>query len=194
MDLRTVKLVRKHKLKGLKELQLEIIYQEITRLLNIHYKIETIQTKYEDYFLERLRLYTKLKAFRSVWIGSRCIDIFIPSLTGANTSENKMKGLAIELDGKVHNQYDKMIKDEHLGDYLSSLGIAHMSIENSDIRNSNIVSFLETLPSLNRLDSRARNRLWRTIHIETIRKNKDLITQLGSITSKRALEILRSIQ
>jgi len=194
MDLRNVKLVNREKLKQFKELQLRVIYLEICNQLDLYYSPETVRTKHEEIFSNQIKKYTKLKFFKSVWIGRRCVDIFIPSLAGSGTSKNKMKGLVVELNGSIHDEYEKMNRDENLGNYLQSIGIGLASIDNYDLRHSNVISFFEQLPNIERIDFRARQRLWRTIYIETIRKNEDLIRNLGNLSASRALEILRRVQ
>ena len=194
MDYRKVKLAKREKLKQLKELQLMTIYREIVSKLNQRYSSEKVITGYESQFAGLIKNYTKLQFYQSTWIGSRCVDIFIPSIAGDQNNGRRMKGLVIEINGPIHDEYKKMNRDENLGDYLSRLGIGVISIENYDLRHPILTSLLESISALNKIDHRARQRVWRNIYIETLIKNEDLIESLGSISSRRALEILRRVK
>ena len=115
--------------------------------------------------------HTKLKILTSFWIGTRNIDIFIPGVRNRDDPHKEkriMNGLAIELDGQIHNQIRKGKRDNHKQSILHKLNIGCLVIENEDIRKININTFLYRLSTLVRLDFRGKRRLMRNIYLETL--------------------------
>ena len=98
-------------------------YQKVTRSLNKTYEAETIRTRAERYLHQLLRESTGEDIKASMWIGNHCVDLFIPRI-----------GLAIEVDGDIHDNEMKMRKDELKEEFLAKLGIMVWHINNNEIR------------------------------------------------------------
>lgn len=149
--------------------ELEDLYCQICGRLNEKYASTIYKTATEikvTEFLQRL----KVPYEQQRWIGNRCVDIFLPWIGGNNSLANrKMFGLAIELNGKIHNSQIKMKKDESLGDYLNEISIGVSSIENSDVRLWELLSEIKNYSIKKaRLDYRAIKRVNTRVYLETI--------------------------
>lgn len=139
-------------------------YEEITKRLNSNF--ESITTHSENTVFNKLQKFTKLQIHRQVWIGSRCFDFFIPSVRG--NSPVKSRGLAIEIDGPIHNTISKMKKDDSKDLLAKSLGIMVHSIPNDDSLDKVTLDFLSRIKDMPRLSYREYRRLWAKIHLRTI--------------------------
>lgn len=121
---------------------------------------ESIKTSKELLVYSKLQKATKLRIYRSFWIGNHNFDFFINGV-----GEGDIKGLAIEVDGSIHDREFKMRKDEHKGRLLGRLGIAHYSVLNHDLNSSDFRGLLRELPKMRRHDSRCKQRVMRNIKI-----------------------------
>jgi very-short-patch-repair endonuclease len=147
---------------------LRIRYLQLCDELNSRNKDFEV-TPAERLLVKQLRSYSSKYIKRSVWIGSYCIDIFIPNVrTDLSNTGWVMRGLAIEVDGDVHNYEPKMAKDERKCEELLKLGIGLTHIHNWDF-NKNAVQMLKvSYRDLKTQDSRERRRMWNRIYAYTL--------------------------
>lgn len=169
MDLRYLKLQKKFDC-FLPYDQIERTYNALVQYLNKDLPKETTKTLKEDQVYGLIRKRTHMKVLRSIWIKKRNIDLFIPGLYGASKviGVTSFKGLAIEVDGDVHNLQSKMNKDNSKYWQLHDLGIALYTIENHDLYQPSFRAFLDHLPTLPQLDTRGRKRVMRNIYLATL--------------------------
>lgn len=141
-------------------------YKEMTLRLNSEF--ESVRTFHEQMACNIIRAHTKVPIYNQVWIGSRCFDIFIPSVRGQ--SPTKSRGLAIEVDGPIHDTVAKMKKDSAKDKLAESLGIMVHSIPNINFNvcDSVTFNFLFHIRDMPRLSYREYSRLWARIHLKTI--------------------------
>ncbi len=142
---------------------LERKYQEITNRLRKHHRFEPTVTHAELNLRKKIASYTRLKVHSSVWIGNTNVDFLIPAIR-----VNSNCGLVIEVDGLVHNKELKEKKDSFKLDYLQSIGLLVMGVDNFDFRKATVTCFLRNLKTIERACSRKRKNLWRRIYLETI--------------------------
>lgn len=126
------------------------------------------RTHKERTFLKGLKLHSQKQVLPSVRIGGHCVDLFVPNIRSSENGTHVMRGLAIEVDGDIHNDEGKMRKDELKNAMLSILGIGMTSIPNWDLREPTVRILQQQLGSFRRLDSRERQRLWRRIYVLTL--------------------------
>lgn len=198
MDLRNLKRVKK-----LEEIlpfdEIERCYNVMTKILNHDTRAgqEATKTKKEVSVLKRIKEKTKLRSYDSFWIGSRNIDIFIPCLRGercsfGGQSSGPFNGLAIEVDGDVHNSQLKMNRDNSKYDLLKRLRIAVYVIENGDLQEETFKSFLRQISTLPRLDSRAKKRVMRNVYLATLVKQRNKVS-LEHLLRPDQIETLKQI-
>ena len=117
---------------------------------------------------------TKMKFHPNMWIGGINVDLFFMQIAMDQPIVGDMKrrtshiGLAIEIDGGIHNSEPKMKKDAWKIDYLASLGIALVSISNDDFNEVTVRRFVKGLPGLRQRGTRGRRRLLARVHLETL--------------------------
>lgn len=153
-------------------------YDYVTKMLDKEYPKCRLKTLSEDKFWEKLQKVTKLRFYRSIWIGNRNIDLFCPAigrlyppiLKGEKVSKPKdcHQGLAIEVDGPIHDHHLKVKKDFSKFNFLEKLGIRVWSVRNEDLKKKAVKDHIQALRQYPRIDSRARKRLWKRIFVETI--------------------------
>lgn len=143
-------------------------YEKICLIQNAKYKLEHLKTGAEFKFLSKIQAVTKLKVYTSVWIGARNVDLFLPSVTNEDRSGSRFFGIAFEVDGKIHNNHLKMLKDQVKYHFLDSLNIVVVSILNENLNHPLVNKMIEELKGFRRLDTRAKRRVWRKIYTETI--------------------------
>ena len=82
-------------------------YEIIQTELNKRYFSAIHKTPSEENVAEMIRQATKLKIIQSCWIGNRCIDVFVPNICASAlpqfSNQRTMKGLALEIDGPIHD-------------------------------------------------------------------------------------------
>ncbi len=143
-------------------------YFELTNKLNSA-NPEAMRTRAESRFKTKLRLHSKKQLKQSIWIGSHCIDLFIPNIRSHHKYPKKvMRGLAIEIDGDCHKYEQKGIKDERKGAELLDLGIGTIHIPNWEFNETTIKDILKSISNFEPLDSRERIRLWTRIFTYTL--------------------------
>lgn len=150
-------------------IELDLQVREITQNLGKKFPLTSISTKSERILEQRLQL-LNLKFERHIWIGNHCVDFFLSNFGGSAVCGNrKMFGLAIEVNGSVHDHQLKMFKDETLGNYLQELSIGVFTIENSDVSSFRTLKNLSILTDPKfRLDSRACQRVERRLNLESV--------------------------
>lgn len=173
MDLRYLKLQKKFDC-FLPYDQIERTYNALVQHLNKDLPKETTKTLKEDLVYGLIRKATNMKVLRSIWIMKRNIDLFIPGLYGSSKiiGSSSFKGLAIEVDGDVHNLQSKMNKDNSKYGQLHTLGIALYTVENHDVYQPSFRAFVDQLPGLPQLDTRGRKRVMRNIYLATLAAHK----------------------
>ena len=139
----------------------------ITQLASTHPN-SLEKTRHEHVIYSKLKKATKLKVYRSVWIGLWNIDFLIPGIKGNRKGDISENGLIIAIDGPIHNSEPKMLKDELVNRFATHLKIGFTTIINEDVGHSMTNSFINRISDLPRNDHRSRVKLWRTIHIETL--------------------------
>jgi len=138
-------------------------YESICKELNRRHPLAACRTAAEVKVMKLIRSHTKIQVIPSMWVGNVNLDLFIPAITIGTTI-----GLAIELDGRVHDRELKSRKDAHKISYLADIGIGVSVIENSDLSHPTVQAMLSKLKVMKRGCSRKRKLLWRRIYLETI--------------------------
>lgn len=145
------------------------LYFETCDRLNFEYPSAAYErTSAEKIVSKIIRSHTNLQYKVSVWIGSKNVDILFPMIAGTPNGNRRHHGLAIEVNGKIHDYYHKMKKDLWKEETLFHLGIGLVTVENIDATHNLVLQIAEQLRFLPRLDSRARARVWLRIYLETI--------------------------
>lgn len=147
------------------------LHSKISDRLNKTYP-DKVKTNAEKVFINKLKDNSRLQFLSSIWIGNRNVDIFIPSIANKAVYEKPcMQGLAIELNGAIHNTESKMGKDESLANYLRKLQIGVVTFDSDSIHQIYVDQFIRNLAGVRRLDSRSRNRVMLRVYLSTIIKN-----------------------
>lgn len=176
MDIRKLDQSVRSKLRKINYESLEYNYKSVVKVLNIKYQPELEKTYHEDKVANLIKANSKILFERSIWIGKRNIDFFLPYLAGNFTPNNlRFKGLAIEVDGPIHNEYQKMQRDNSKYKHLHDIGIAVYTIENSDLLELTFSNMLKSFGAVKKIDYRAKRRLYRNIFIKTILENEDIV-------------------
>jgi uncharacterized HAD superfamily protein len=157
--------------------KLKKFYDSITNDLSIIYHPCINKTPSEHKVIQFIQDKTNLKFYKSMWIGNRNIDLFCPAVGSLYPIKRKGKkiskvlrtrGIAIEVNGQVHNREFKMKKDDNRDEFLKKISIGVYVIENEDIYSNHVQDKLEKLNQMSRLDHRARQRILRKIYVVTI--------------------------
>jgi len=137
---------------------------------------QSSRTLKEEEVFKKIKESTKLSVLRSVWIGKRNVDFFIPYLSGKKEYGIRgYTGLVIEVNGDYHYHYGKMKKDNAIYEDLHSLNIGLYILENANINQYHFRNLLNQLHRLPKIDYRAKCRLMRNLYLKTILDNEDLI-------------------
>jgi len=157
--------------------QLKNIYSDLCKDLSHKYPNSTIKTLSEDKINKIIKEHTDLRFDRSIWIGNQNVDFFCYAIGALHKPNRKgqpknrqrmMRGLVLEIDGGIHNEQTKLLKDQKKYKNLDELNIAMLSIENCDANSNPITNLIKKLKETPRLDSRARERLRRKVFVYTI--------------------------
>jgi very-short-patch-repair endonuclease len=149
--------------------KLQELYLEISEQLNQLYPQALKRTKAEIRADLAIRSSTKLQIFRNFWVGNCNIDFFIPALSGEFVDGKKgYSGLAIEVDGEVHDREFKIRKDHHKIDILKDFGVLVYSLMNEDIKSPQFIALLKVINKLKTIDARRKKRLLRNIYTYTL--------------------------
>lgn len=193
MDFRGLKLTKRFE----EELEFGVVkaaYDALSLKLNLRYKLLPTRTSAEHCLARLIRKETNLQVMLSVWINRRNVDLFIPGICGRSSFSNKrfFKGLAIEVDGDVHNLEFKMRKDNAKYEQLHQLDIALYTVQNSDVHQKTVADFRHQLSGTYRLDSRGKKRVLRNIYISTLIANQAEFDLSEFLTSEQ-LELIDRI-
>lgn len=145
---------------------LEAKYLQLVDILNKRYPRSIEQTPFEKYIIKKIRVSTKLQIRRSYWIGPFNFDLFFGQLGELGASS--MRGLAIEVDGSIHDVQIKMSKDQIRYNMLHALKIGLHPVDNREVNSKTESDFISKIKSIRRLDHRARKRLLWDIHLFTL--------------------------
>lgn len=155
---------------------LEKAYFKICKSLNAVFK-ESKTTYAEIQFCKKLKSKTRLKFFTSFWIINRNVDFFFPSMgtlyprftKGSKILKQRhMRGLAIEVDGDVHNLEVKIKKDENRDELLNKLCIGVTTVKNEDLAIKQINQFISGIRTQDILCTRSKRRIMSKIYFLTI--------------------------
>lgn len=149
--------------------KLQEVYLELCVDLNTRFPQQILRTRSELRCWKKIQSSTKLSVYKSMWIGNYCIDIFVLGVRGDyNLANHFFRGLAIEVDGSIHDEEFKMRKDHSKQAFLQKLKIPLYSIKNEDLNNASFNALLMKISKLKHSDNRARKRLLRNIYLVTI--------------------------
>jgi very-short-patch-repair endonuclease len=147
-------------------------YAAVTELLNRRHGLERQITPAEDSFFGQFSKAFRIKLYRQVWVGNLCLDFFIPALglPKANGAKGfSLKGLAVEVDGQIHDTIMKSKKDEFKEKSLHDLGILVWRISNDQVFGEECIpSRAAFRHALKPLCSKARADLWSMIYLVTV--------------------------
>lgn len=147
-------------------------YGLICSELNKVRSVETTRTPAEERFVERFKYEWKIKLYPQTWVGNLCLDYFTPALGAFNSDFVRgyaLKGLAFEIDGKVHETEMKMKKDDHKTKSLMDLGLAVWRLTNEQVyQGKALPPRREIIQQFGKLCSRERARIWSRIYLMTI--------------------------
>ncbi|MBV2168581.1 MAG: hypothetical protein KUL82_07730 [Bdellovibrio sp.] len=108
----------------------------------------------------------------SAWIGRKNVDLLLPGLTGLTRGQEgrgiRFTGVAIEVDGAVHDFTPKFLGDFAKDNFLSLIGILPVRIRNEETRRKNVLDALREMSVYSAMDSRAKRRMWKRIYLTTI--------------------------
>ncbi len=163
------------------------LYEKICKRLDS--SGQRIRTQEEQRIARELRKNSQIDIKSSVWIGGICVDLFFPGLGARKhrAGTRAMRGLAIEINGGVHNHPVKMKKDEYRSKVLDRLHIGLTVIENYDF-SSTVCSILDRIGHGFILDHRARKRIWKRIFAETLAVHATE-EELTSVFGERKLKV-----
>lgn len=148
-------------------LELDQAYKITCNRLNYIFPNVLRKTIFESKLLLFIRGQTHLRPLQTVWIGLMNVDfLLVGACATLKDNKNSLKGLAIEVDGKIHDETHKMAKDLNKVDRLSRLQIGLVSIRNWDL--SYAQSLLSGYAKICKLSTRERQRVQRRIQLETI--------------------------
>ena len=140
------------------------ILQSKISIIEGHLRFEPTATFSEIQFYQIIASITKMRFMSSVWIGQRNVDILFPQLK----TPNGKAGIAIEVNGDIHERIFKMSKDNHLREILAMLGILTLTVENHSLTNQTTKNLITSLKGLKRISSREEKRFIRGIALFTV--------------------------
>lgn len=179
-ELEKEEVIKESDLLSLSSRALHHLYEHSCKILTAKYKQQLSRTNSENYIARKIKNETKLKCIPGAWIGKFNVDFFLPGLRGGNSN----CGVAIEVDGGIHNHEIKMKKDNYKYNLLRDLGIALMTISNDDRTEQTSINFINNLKNLPRADSRLKRRMWVKIYRKTIMAAFSNMSDLESVMSQ----------
>jgi hypothetical protein len=192
LDRRKLSLPTKNSLRKIPDWLLKQAYDDTTHLLKTSKSKQATVTTYEKYLFQEIKENTRLEVIRSCWIGNFNCDMFIPSVQIQRLNgEVSLKGLVIEVNGGVHDLYINVRKDNHKYATLEDLRILPFSINNEDLKESTVKAIIRDLKKLKPIDSRAKKRLWRNIHLKTLIQHRTIIEKNNLTLPMTILESLK---
>ncbi|WP_413570437.1 DUF559 domain-containing protein [Bdellovibrio sp. HCB117] len=153
-------------------------YEDLCTRLNRSRSAEFCRTPAEDKFIARFKGNWKIQLYPQAWIGNLCVDLFTPAL-GRRPPDYRRgfleKGVAIEIDGAIHNSELKMKKDAHKEKSLSDLNIQLWRFTNEQVfRNVGLPKKHDLSEDFGRLSTQERKRLWGKIQLMTLLYHESL--------------------
>ena len=152
--------------------QLKLDYRIICEKLRKKFPLEMSRTPAEDRFVEYFRKHWRIHLYPQTWIGNFCLDWFTPALAERlerEDGEGRFKGVAIEVDGAIHNVTSKMKIDSFKEQGLNDLKIGLWRFTNYHVfSKSGLPTKLSLGNAYVRLCSHDRKRLWSRIYLLTI--------------------------
>lgn len=132
--------------------------------------LETLRTTAEVRFLKKAQTLSNKKIYTSIWIGSHCVDLFLPNVRSLTAlyPQAVMRGLAIELNGDCHKYELKSKKDARKVNQLFALGIGVHYIDNWDLAEPLVTEITKLISGFRQLDSRERIRMWTRVYAFTL--------------------------
>jgi hypothetical protein len=134
-------------------------------MLNARYPEASEKTPAEREVYSILHQSTNLSFYQSVWIANRNVDLFCPAigvlhqpvLKGQKiTREGSMRGVAIEVDGPIHDSELKMRKDTGKYRLLQDLRIGLFPVTNASLQDSGVRNLIRQLKTITRLPTRTK--------------------------------------
>ncbi len=151
---------------------LKTYYKQAAAELSEKYPKAIERTWQEDAVRRALKELGTNFVLASAWLGRNNIDLLLPGLTalsrGSNHSGVRFTGVAIEVDGGVHDFTPKALGDFTKDNLLSFIGILPHRIRNEHIHQKTILNALSEMCIYSAMDSRAKRRMWTRIHLTTI--------------------------
>ncbi len=144
----------------LSEEEIDWKYRTIISLLNFDFKVQESRTRPEFHFEGVIKSISKFEVYKSYWLGGSCVDFYFPNYS-----------VVVEIDGGIHDQIGKMLKDVHKDEWLKARKIQVWRYPNENTLKSgyNTVQALKS-GQVRRLDVRAKNRCLKLNKIQTILK------------------------
>jgi|GEM_PF-1867176 len=147
-------------------------YEHVAKVLSEHYQKATERTWSEEKVKKGLKEIGSHFVLTSAWIGRKNIDLLLPGLAGLTRGSKgpgiRFSGVAIEVDGGVHDFTPKLLGDFEKDNLLSFIGILPVRIRNEQIHQKNILDALREMSVYSVIDSRAKERMWKRIYLTTI--------------------------
>lgn len=146
-------------------------YDLVAQSLSESFNQVTRQTTAEIILKKTIPKLSDCRFIPSVWIGNKNVDVFIPTITGVKTGSKRFCGVAVEVDGTVHDLHAKMLKDNEKEELLTWLNIITLRIGNNDLFTSQALQPFKTSLHFHTADTRAKRRMWQKIYLVTIFMN-----------------------
>ncbi|KHD87422.1 MAG: hypothetical protein OM95_14660 [Bdellovibrio sp. ArHS] len=144
-----------------------IKYEALNAQLNESFTEQSTPTSSERILRNKLHAVSKCEFLPSIWIGRKNVDLFAPTLSGFNRQLESFCGVAIEVDGPIHDLWPKALKDNHKEELLHWMNILTLRVKNADIA-ADRLKFLNTRYYFRPTDTRAKRRIWLKIYLVTI--------------------------
>lgn len=142
-------------------------YEDVSQNLNACYSSENDVCPTERILINKILAQTNTKLIRNMWIGRRNIDLFLPQL-----AHGQFEGIAIELNGKIHNSEFKMKKDNFKNKALEDIFLLPISIDVNDLNHPHTSQIINMISRLKKLNKTQEERVLRRIYTKTILANR----------------------
>lgn len=167
---------------------LERAYLDLKKRLNLQNRNASLRTHAENTVLDIIQQSTSLRFYRSMWIGNQNVDLFCPAIGTLHPPVRKgqkivrkraMRGVAVEVDGPIHDSELKMRKDTSKYKLLDELDIGLFVVHNVSVDDSRVKGLLRLLKRTPRLPFRTKRRLMRNIYVVTLAYHASDETMIG---------------
>lgn len=144
-------------------------YGSATTLRSISHRKIVEKTFAEIELYKAITSFSQTQVCPSVWIGNKNIDLFMPTLEGFVIGKGRrFHGVAIEVDGGVHNLRSKSYKDNDKEEFLHWMDILTIRIQNTQVLTKNALESLFQSYYFRPADTRAKRRMWKKIYLVTL--------------------------